>query len=290
MGEHPVLMEAKRRLSTRGRKKERRDNSGVFTKEGACLTVPTNGHAAKNGHAKEKPEETVDAPAEAPVARRSSDRIQSGLKGLVRAKLLVLQHLFLAAAALIKVKLKVLRVTFPYTSFLLKKLFTACVFVVAVGFVLTGKVLKKLCEAPKVAEVLRGLAARVENATEGKLGSVGAKVRDATEWLVTPAGAKDAPDKELTLEEKIKKEEDEHLEEIDKMGEIRKSLFHRDKRLSQLREQKLTAKDLDDGKEAGKNGEAGPKVSFHDDVDDPALRPVVDDDPPKKGGWSCCSA
>ena len=108
-------------------------------------------------------------------------------------------------------------------------------------------------------------------------------------WLASAAPPKAEP----TLDEKIKQEEDDHLEEIDKMGELRKSLFHRDKRLSMLREQKNSgggdaprpAPDGDGGDEGGAENGGGPKVSFHDDGEEEP-KPIVDDDAPKKS-WAC---
>ena len=47
--------------------------------------------------------------------------LKKGLRSVLRAKVLLLQHLFVAAVALVKVKLKVLRALFPVTTVVAKK-------------------------------------------------------------------------------------------------------------------------------------------------------------------------
>lgn len=186
--------------------------------------------AASRGQAVSEASGARDAAATSAVASASpAAKVNAGLMMAVGA----VRVLLTAAAALITVKLRVLRACFPATVFILGKGLKAAVFAVAVAAAVTSKVLKKVCEMKMVAGLIRVVCGKLWCVLPRFLGN---RVYSLGELLASKAPAVKA----VTIDDEIADEEKAHLDDIDKMTEVRKSLFKRDKRLSNLREKRLS--------------------------------------------------
>lgn len=165
--------------------------------------------------------------------------------------------------------LKLLKAMFPVTVVLLKKAIHCCVFAVAVVLVIAGKLLKKLAEQRHVAGVSRLICGKLRKYLPKKIGD---GYHNVVEYCVSKPKPP-APPPEPTLDEKIEAEEQAHLADIDAMGDLRKTLFRRDKRLAELREERAAERASGSG-----SGSGGAKVSVIKDDDDDKEEEEKDED------------